>query len=376
MCGSKPVLVGKSPTYIILTRPRPRTNSVSPRTPSTRSRATAVIARASLPVLTRLDPELAHDLGLAGLRWLRPFWKALALPAALQVRCFGLEFAHPLGLAAGFDKNGDYLDALGAVGFSHVELGTVTPRPQPGNPKPRMFRIPEAHALINRMGFNNKGVDHLVAQLSRSRYRGIRGISIGKNADTPLENAQNDYLACLRKVYVLADYVAVNISSPNTARLRELQARDGLERILGVLLEERRVLQERHGKRVPLLVKVAPDLTPEQISALALDLRSLEVDGVIATNTSVDRSTLAKTPAAEQSGGLSGAPLHSLSVRVISQLRAELGANFPIIGVGGIVSADEALATLRAGANLIQIYTGFAYRGPMLLEEILSTLPA
>jgi dihydroorotate dehydrogenase len=323
-----------------------------------------------------LDPELAHDLGLAGLRWLRPFWKALALPAALQVRCFGLEFAHPLGLAAGFDKNGDYLDALGAVGFSHVELGTVTPRPQPGNPKPRMFRIPEAHALINRMGFNNKGVDHLVAQLSRSRYRGIRGISIGKNADTPLENAQNDYLACLRKVYVLADYVAVNISSPNTARLRELQARDGLERILGALLEERRVLQERHGKRVPLLVKVAPDLTPEQISALALDLRSLEVDGVIATNTSVDRSTLAKTPAAEQSGGLSGAPLHSLSVRVISQLRAELGANFPIIGVGGIVSADEALATLRAGANLIQIYTGFAYRGPMLLEEILSTLPA
>jgi len=347
---------------------------MSPRAPSTRSRVTAAIARASLPILTRLDPELAHDLGLAGLRWLRPLWPALELPDALSVRCFGLEFAHPLGLAAGFDKNGDYLDALGAMGFSHVELGTVTPRPQPGNPKPRMFRIPEARALINRMGFNNKGVDHLVARVSRSHYRGIRGISIGKNFDTPLENAQDDYLACLRKVYVLADYIAVNVSSPNTARLRELQARDGLERILGALLEERRVLQERHRKRVPLLVKVAPDLTAEQISALALDLRSLEVDGVIATNTSIDRSVLAKTPAAEQSGGLSGAPLHPLSVRVISQLRAELGANFPIIGVGGIVSADQALATLRAGANLIQIYTGFAYRGPMLLGEILSAL--
>jgi len=347
---------------------------MSPRAPSTRARATAAIARASLPILTRLDPELAHDLGLAGLRWLRPLWPALELPDALSVRCFGLEFAHPLGLAAGFDKNGDYLDALGAMGFSHVELGTVTPRPQPGNPKPRMFRIPEARALINRMGFNNKGVDHLVARVSRSHYRGIRGISIGKNFDTPLENAQDDYLACLRKVYVLADYIAVNVSSPNTARLRELQARDGLERILGALLEERRVLQERHRKRVPLLVKVAPDLTAEQISALALDLRSLEVDGVIATNTSIDRSVLAKTPAAEQSGGLSGAPLHPLSVRVISQLRAELGANFPIIGVGGIVSADQALATLRAGANLIQIYTGFAYRGPMLLGEILSAL--
>jgi dihydroorotate dehydrogenase len=335
-----------------------------------RHRAASAIARASLPILTRLDPELAHDLGLAGLRWLRPLWSALELPAGLTVHCLGLEFAHPLGLAAGFDKNGDYLDALGAMGFSHIELGTVTPRPQPGNAKPRMFRIPEASALINRMGFNNKGVDHLVAQVSRSRYPGIRGISIGKNADTPLENAQDDYLICLRKVYALADYIAVNISSPNTARLRELQAREGLERILGTLLEERRVLERRCGKRVPLLVKVAPDLTPEQISALARDLRSLKVDGVIATNTSADHSALANAPAAAETGGLSGAPLHSLSLRVISQLRAELGADFPLIGVGGIVSADHARATLRAGANLIQIYTGFAYRGSALLEEI------
>jgi dihydroorotate dehydrogenase len=341
-----------------------------------RRRAASVIARASMPILTRLDPELAHDLGLAGLRLLKPLWPALELPAALSVRCFGLEFAHPLGLAAGFDKNGDCLDALGAMGFSHVELGTVTPRPQPGNPKPRMFRIPEATALINRMGFNNKGVDHLVAQVARSRYRGIRGISIGKNFDTPLENAHDDYVTCLRKIYSVADYVAVNISSPNTARLRELQAGDGLERILGALHEERRVLQERFGKRVPLLVKIAPDLGSEQIRELARDIRSLDVDGLIATNTSSGRDGLSGAPAAAQLGGLSGAPLHPLSVRVIAQLRAELGSGFPLIGVGGIVSADHARATLHAGANLIQIYTGFAYRGPMLLDDIVNALSA
>jgi dihydroorotate dehydrogenase len=335
----------------------------------------SLLARAALPVLTRMDPERAHDLGLAGLRWLRPVWPPPKIPAGLALSCFGLDFQHPLGLAAGFDKNGDCLDALGAMGFSHVELGTVTPRPQSGNPKPRMFRIPERCALINRMGFNNKGVDHLVARIARSRYPGVRGISIGKNADTPLEKAEDDYLTCLRKVYAHADYVAVNVSSPNTARLRELQATDGLERILGALLEERAVLAARHGKRVPLLVKVAPDLTSEQISALAVDLRSLAVDGVIAANTSTDHGPLGDTPAARQAGGLSGAPLHPLAVRVISQLRAELGADFPIIGVGGIVSARDALETLRAGANLIQIYTGFAFRGPALLEQIIDALP-
>jgi dihydroorotate dehydrogenase len=336
--------------------------------------AASVLARASLPLLTRLNPELAHDLGLVGLGVLRPLWPVQNYAAGASVSCLGLHFAHPLGLAAGFDKNGDYLDALGVMGFSHIELGTVTPRPQPGNPKPRMFRIPQARALINRMGFNNKGVDHLIAQVSRSRYAGIRGISIGKNFDTPIEHAQNDYVTCLRKVYACADYVAVNISSPNTARLRELQARDGLERILVALLEERRALQERHGKRVPLLVKVAPDLTAEQIADLARDLRALDVDGVIATNTSTDRSALGDAPAAAQSGGLSGAPLHLVSVKVISQLRAELGADFPLIGVGGIVSAEHARATLDAGANLIQIYTGFAYRGHALVEEIVNEL--
>jgi len=334
------------------------------------------MARAALPLLRQLDPELAHDLGLAALKCVQPLWPAVPIPAALAVRCFGLQFSHPLGLAAGFDKNGDYLDALGALGFSHIELGTVTPRPQPGNPKPRMFRIPGSEALINRMGFNNKGVDHLVSRLGRARYRGIRGISIGKNFDTPIENAQDDYVTCLRKVYSHADYVAINVSSPNTERLRELQARDGLQRILGTLLEERLTLQQRFTRRVPLLVKVAPDLDPEQLAALVHEVRAVQLDGVIATNTSTDMSLLQPPPAAAQRGGLSGEPLHPSSVKIISQLRAELGDDFPIIGVGGIVSAEHARASLRAGANLLQIYTGFAYRGAALIEEILRTLPA
>ena len=334
------------------------------------------IARAGLPLLRRIDPEVAHDWGLAALQLAGPLWPALPLTPAVAVQAFGLQFAHRVGLAAGFDKNGDYLDALGALGFSHIELGTVTPRPQPGNPKPRMFRIAGSCALINRMGFNNKGVDHLVAQLARSRYRGVRGISIGKNFDTPVENAQDDYVACLRKVYAHADYVAVNVSSPNTERLRELQARDGLQRILGTLLEERIVLQQHAGKRVPLLVKVAPDLNPEQVAAIAQEVRSVQLDGVIATNTSTDFSVLKTPPGSDQRGGLSGEPIHPLSVRLIAQLRAELGTGFPIIGVGGITSAERARETLRAGATLLQVYTGFAYRGPALLEEILEALPA
>jgi dihydroorotate dehydrogenase len=334
------------------------------------------IARAALPALLRLDPELAHDLGLAALRIVRPLWPATHSPPALSVRVLGLQFSHPVGLAAGFDKNGDYLDALGALGFSHIELGTVTPRPQPGNPKPRMFRIGGSCALINRMGFNNKGVDHLVARLAQSRYRGVRGISIGKNFDTPLDNAQDDYAACLRKVYPHADYVAVNISSPNTERLRELQGRDGLQRILGTLLEERHKLQQRYGKQVPLLVKVAPDLNSEQVAAISQEVRAVQLDGVIATNTSTNHALLPTPPSSEQRGGLSGAPIHALSVRLISQLRAELGVEVPIVGVGGITSGTQARETLSAGANLLQIYTGFAYRGAALIEEILAALAA
>ena len=332
------------------------------------------IARASLPGLRRLAPETAHDLGLAGLQRLKPLWAAPRLPSTLAVSCAGLVFAHPLGLAAGFDKNGDYLDALGALGFSHIELGTVTPRPQPGNPKPRMFRPPGGAALVNRMGFNNKGVDHLVARLGRAHYRGIRGISIGKNADTPIDRAAEDYVICLRKVYAHADYIAVNVSSPNTARLRELQDPDGLQRILGSLLEARAALGNEHAREVPLLVKIAPDLDSDQIAALAAAVRSLGIDGIIATNTTTDLAALGPGWPSERRGGLSGAPLHARSVTVIAQLRAELGGGFPIIGVGGIVDADRALATLRAGADLLQIYTGFAYHGHALIEEVLERL--
>jgi len=237
-----------------------------------------------------------------------------------------------------------------------------------------MFRIAQERALINRMGFNNKGVDHLVARLAVSNYRGIRGISIGKNFDTPIEQAHEDYLHCIRKVYRHADYIAVNISSPNTARLRELQAGEGLQRILGSLLEERAALGPRFGKRVPLLVKIAPDLDAAQIRNLAQDLRELGIDGVIATNTTTDLSILKSAPPQQASGGLSGLPLHRLSLEVIARLRSELGADFPIIGVGGIGDAAQAQATLRAGANLIQVYTGFAYRGAALIEDILQGL--
>ena len=333
-----------------------------------------MIARATLPILMRLDPEFAHDAGLAGLRWLRPLWPKFAVSPDLRVTCLGLQFAHPLGLAAGFDKNGDYLDALGAMGFSHIELGTVTPRPQPGNPKPRMFRLAGEHALINRMGFNNKGVDHLVGRLAVSKYRGIRGISIGKNLDTPLPQAHDDYVQCMRKVYTFAHYIAVNVSSPNTARLRELQSGEGLQRILGALLEERAALQQRFGVHVPLLVKIAPDLDAAQIQALAQDLRALKLDGVIATNTTTDLSILKTAPPQRARGGVSGLPLHRLSLAVIARLRAELGPDFPIIGVGGIADAEHARATLQAGANLLQVYTGFAYRGAALIEDILRGL--
>jgi len=335
---------------------------------------TGAITRSTLPVVRHLSPETAHDLGLAGLQWLRPLWTAPQVPPALAVSCLGLRFAHPLGLAAGFDKNGDYLDALGALGFSHIELGTVTPRPQPGNPRPRMFRAAQGVALVNRMGFNNKGVDHLVARLERARYQGIRGISIGKNADTPIDRAAEDYVTCLRKVYAHADYIAVNVSSPNTARLRELQDPDGLQRVLGSLLETRAMLGKDHAKQVPLLVKIAPDLGPGQVAALAAALRSLGIDGVIATNTTTDLSSLGPGWPSDHRGGLSGAPLHARSLAVVQQLRAELGSGFPIIGVGGIVDADRALAMLRAGANLLQIYTGFAYRGHALIEEVLDAL--
>jgi dihydroorotate dehydrogenase len=336
--------------------------------------ATAALSRVSLPVLSRLNAELAHDLALGGLALLRPLWQVPPAPAGLALRVMGLSFAHPLGLAAGFDKNADCIDSLGALGFGHIEVGTVTPRPQPGNPKPRMFRFRAEQALVNRMGFNNKGVDHLVGRLERSRYGGVRGVSIGKNADTPIERAEQDYLVCLRKVYPHADYVAVNVSSPNTARLRELQDREGLRRIVGPLLQERVRLETQYGRRVPILVKLAPNLDDAQLAAIAGELLELRVDGVIATNTSNDLRDFAARLPANQQGGLSGAPLHRLSVSVIAKLRGLLGADFPIIGVGGIVDVATALETLDAGANLIQIYTGFALQGEALVRKILNQL--
>jgi dihydroorotate dehydrogenase len=334
------------------------------------------LTRACLPALSRLDPELAHFLALAGLKLTRPLWGMKPAPAKLALRLCGLSFAHPLGLAAGFDKNGDYLDALGALGFSHIELGTVTPRPQVGNPRPRLFRIAAAQALVNRMGFNNKGVDHLARMLARSRYRGIRGISIGKNFDTPNDEAHGDYVHCLRKIYPYADYVAVNISSPNTARLRELQEPDSLQRIVGALVEARQSLAARFGKHVPLLLKIAPDLDAEQIAGIVQLLRVLEVDGVIATNTTSNLQEFADELPPNQHGGLSGAPLHRLSIKVIAQLRSALGPDYPIIGVGGIISANHARLSLQAGANLLQIYTGFVLQGPPLVDEILAAMAA
>lgn len=333
----------------------------------------AALSAPALALLRRLDAERAHDLGLTALSWLAPLVRPPRVSPALTVHAFGMRFAHPLGLAAGFDKNGDYLDALGALGFSHVELGTVTPRLQPGNPRPRLFRVPGQLALVNRMGFNNKGVDHLVARLARSRYRGVRGVSIGKNADTPLERAVDDYLACFKKVYAYADYVAVNVSSPNTARLRELQQPAELERIAGALLEARARL-ERSGRRVPLLLKIAPDLDEAQVRALARAVRAVGVDGLIATNTTTDHAAIADTAVAAEPGGLSGAPLTVRARALIAQLRAELGPGFPLVGVGGILSGEDALAMLEAGAQLVQIWTGFAYRGPGLVEEIVGTL--
>jgi dihydroorotate dehydrogenase len=323
-----------------------------------------------------LEPELAHRLAMMGLKALRTSWRTLELPTALSVDCLGLRFSHPVGVAAGFDKDGDHLDALGAIGFSHIEVGTVTPDPQTGNPKPRLFRIPEATAIVNRMGFNSKGVDHVVNRLRRSAFRGVRGVSIGKNAETPIELAHEDYLLCFRRVYALADYVAINVSSPNTFRLRELQSKKGLQRIVAPLQEERSHLAQAHGRHVPLLVKLAPDLTQNELSSLAADLRSLNVDGVVATNTTMNLDGIDGVLPIHHGGGLSGNPLHRSSLMVIRQLRAELGPHFPIVGVGGITSPIAAKATLDAGANVIQLYTGLVYHGPALLNEILGVLLA
>jgi dihydroorotate dehydrogenase len=284
----------------------------------------------------------------------------------------GLQFPNRVGLAAGLDKNGRCIDGLGAFGFGFVEVGTVTPRPQPGNPKPRLFRLPEAQALINRLGFNNDGLAAFISNVKRARFRergGILGLNIGKNADTPIDAAVNDYLVGLAGVYPHADYVTVNISSPNTANLRTLQTDDALAALLSALQARRAELAKEHGRVVPMFVKIAPDLEPAQIQAIAAALRRYKVDGVIATNTTISRDAVKQLQHGREAGGLSGAPVFDASNRVIRLLRSALGASFPIIGVGGVMSGADARAKVAAGADLIQIYTGFIYRGPALVTE-------
>lgn len=334
------------------------------------------------PLLFSLDAETAHDVSLKALRqtWQCRLTRGLHGEGPLRqggLRLMGMDLPNPVGLAAGLDKNGECIDALGAMGFGFVEVGTVTPLPQSGNPRPRLFRLPERQALINRMGFNNQGLQAFVRNVQQSRWRengGILGLNIGKNAATPMENAVDDYLAGLEGVYAHADYVTVNISSPNTRDLRRLQGGDALGDLLQALQLRRESLADRHGHRVPLVVKIAPDLSMEQIDAIAEVLPRHGVDGVIATNTTLSRDAVAGLTHADEAGGLSGPPVHVLSLPVIERLRLRLGHETAIIGVGGIAGAREAREKLAAGADVVQLYTGLIYRGPALVRECVQAL--
>jgi len=329
------------------------------------------------PLLFSLDPETAHEVTLKLLNstYILGLSK-LIYPAIDQkpVTVMGLDFKNPVGLAAGLDKNGDYINALAALGFGFVEIGTVTPRPQPGNPKPRLFRLPEHQAIINRMGFNNLGIDHLLAQVKQSRYSGILGINIGKNFDTPIENAADDYLIGLRKAYPSASYITINISSPNTKNLRQLQQGDEIKSLISSLKEEQQRLRREHGKYVPLALKIAPDLTTNEIAHIAGLLLEFEIDAVIATNTTIARDMIAGHPLANEAGGLSGAPVKQQSTLVVRELGAALNGKIPIIAAGGILSAADAQEKLEAGASLVQIYSGLIYRGPQLIADIVRSL--
>ena len=330
-------------------------------------------------LLFLLAPETSHNLALTGIglaERLRLTPALLPKVPSRPVQLMGLNFPNPVGLAAGLDKNGDYIDGLGALGFGFIEVGTVTPRSQPGNPQPRLFRIPQHQAIINRMGFNNKGVDHLVAQVERRRYRGILGINIGKNFDTPVANALDDYLIGLRKVYTHADYITVNISSPNTPGLRDLQFGDSLKQLLAGLKEEQRRLADKYGRYTPLAVKIAPDMDEGETRTVADVLKQYELDAAIATNTTLSRAGVEGLPHAEEGGGLSGAPLTAQSTQIIAQLCTELGDAVPVIAAGGVMDAQSALAKLEAGAKLLQLYTGFIYSGPKLIRDIVKSIPA
>ncbi len=326
------------------------------------------------PFLFALSPERAHDLTLQSLEASRPLLSVLYPPVSAPVEAMGLTFANPVGLAAGLDKNGDHIDALAALGFGFVEIGTVTPRPQPGNPKPRLFRLPQAQAIINRMGFNNLGVDHLVRQVERRRSTGVLGINIGKNFDTPVERAAEDYLICLDKVYAHASYVTVNISSPNTQGLRSLQSGDALSDLLDQLKNRQAQLASQHGRYVPLVLKVAPDLEPEQVAFISAQLLHFEIDGLIATNTTLSRNGVEGLAHGHEAGGLSGAPVLQSSTAVLAQFAEALDGKIPLIGVGGITDGASARAKKQAGASLVQLYSGLIYRGPALISECVRAL--
>lgn len=331
------------------------------------------------PLVFALDAETAHGVTLHALKALTRAGlmpEAKPAPAHCARNVMGISFPNPVGLAAGLDKNGEFVDALSRLGFGFLEIGTVTPRAQPGNPRPRVFRLPQSRAVINRLGFNNDGVDRLVHNVRNARYRGVLGINIGKNADTPIERAADDYTACLRKVYSLASYVTVNVSSPNTKDLRTLQGAGELDQLLAALKAEQRRLADEHGKHVPLALKIAPDLDAAQIQAIAGTLRRHAIEAVIATNTTTMRDAVAGQPHAEEAGGLSGAPLADRATAVVEHLAAALAGEVPIIGVGGILGADDARRKISAGAQLVQLYTGLIYRGPQLVSECVNALCA
>lgn len=322
-------------------------------------------------ILFCLPPEVSHEvamdcLGAAHRLGLLQLFGA-SHPRPVEV--MGLKFPNPVGLAAGLDKNGDYFNALGALGFGFVEIGTITPQPQPGNPEPRLFRLPEQSAIINRMGFNNKGVAHLVEQVKKRTYAGVLGINIGKNKTTPDENALEDYLICLRAVYAHADYVTVNISSPNTPGLRKLQFGESLERLVASIKNEQKLLADTHGRYVPIAVKIAPDMNDDEVRSVAATLLDQQIDAIIATNTTLSREGVETSPHANEAGGLSGAPVRDKSTHVIRVLNDYLQGAMPIIGVGGILSGADAKEKFEAGAQLVQIYSGFIYRGPELIGD-------
>ncbi|MFW0697545.1 quinone-dependent dihydroorotate dehydrogenase [Pantoea sp. R13S299] len=329
------------------------------------------------PALFKLDPERAHELTFQQLRFmngtpLEMFYRQ-NLPSR-PVTCMGLTFKNALGLAAGLDKNAECIDAFAAMGFGFVEVGTVTPRAQAGNDKPRMFRLVEAGGIINRMGFNNLGVDHLVENVKKARFNGVLGINIGKNKDTPVEQGKDDYLICMEKVYAHAGYIAINISSPNTPGLRSLQYGEALDDLLSAIKQKQKELEQRHLKYVPLAVKIAPDLSEEELIQVADSLIRHQIDGVIASNTTLDRSLVSGLKHAEEAGGLSGRPVQSRSTAVIQRLSQELQGRLPIIGVGGIDSLTAAREKIAAGATLVQIYSGFIYQGPGLIKDIVTHL--